>query len=217
MFGTSVVTNSTVSENSATSDPGSIAWGGGIKASDIAIRNSTVSGNSAKIGGGIRTYRGTVEHCHGDVVDLGGGNLADDATCIPALGVLTALDSTLADNGGPTATHKLDAGSTAIDPLPGSCGFGTDQRGAGRMGRCDSGAYEYLGPGCGLTELASATLSSFQEVDACHTALVGPDYRIDGPGGELDLEAGFLVNIGNGFEIGLDGQASFDINPALLP
>ncbi len=49
----------------------------------------------------------------------------------------------LADNGGPTLTHALLAGSNAID-LAGACGLATDQRLALRDdGSCDSGSLEF--------------------------------------------------------------------------
>jgi len=51
----------------------------------------------------------------------------------------------LADNGGLTQTHALDAGSVAIDVIPvDSCEVDTDQRGEPRPGgtMCDVGAFE---------------------------------------------------------------------------
>ena len=50
----------------------------------------------------------------------------------------------LADNGGPTQTHALLAGSRAIDAAVSPCPA-VDQRGTGRPvgGGCDVGAYEY--------------------------------------------------------------------------
>ena len=54
------------------------------------------------------------------------------------------LVTTLKDNGGPTKTHALVAGSPAIDSGHGFC-FSTDQRGVSRDdGECDIGSYEYL-------------------------------------------------------------------------
>jgi hypothetical protein len=47
----------------------------------------------------------------------------------------------LADNGGPTETMALAAGSPAID-VGTSCPD-TDQRGMPRNGPCDAGAFEY--------------------------------------------------------------------------
>ena len=55
----------------------------------------------------------------------------------------------LADNGGPTMTHALGAGSVAINQIPGSACLDaegqpltTDQRGEPRDSRCDVGAFE---------------------------------------------------------------------------
>ncbi len=42
------------------------------------------------------------------------------------------IDTTLRDNGGPTRTHALLAGSTAIDRGDNSGAPGTDQRGVAR-------------------------------------------------------------------------------------
>ena len=53
------------------------------------------------------------------------------------------LDTTLADNSGPTETHALVAASPAID-FTGVCGLPTDQRGVIRQqgAACDAGAFE---------------------------------------------------------------------------
>jgi hypothetical protein len=49
----------------------------------------------------------------------------------------------LGDNGGPTRTHALGAGSPAIDAAGDACPA-TDQRGVARPlgARCDIGSYE---------------------------------------------------------------------------
>jgi CSLREA domain-containing protein len=120
--------------------PGGIGGGGGISAFGSAtIQNTIVAGNS----GG---------NCLGAVTD-GGHNLSfPDTTCPgvngdPKLGMLQ-------DNGGPTQTMALEAGSTAIDKVPAS-GAGCpakDQRGVPRPqpagGLCDIGAYEFVLPSC---------------------------------------------------------------------
>ena len=77
----------------------------------------------------------------GDVIVDAGGNLDDDGTC-PVIGIVTEVDPALADNGGPTATHALLAGSSAID-ANGDCGLATDQRGFARDTACDGGAFEF--------------------------------------------------------------------------
>jgi len=53
----------------------------------------------------------------------------------------------LADNGGPTMTHALGAGSVAIDHIPAvDCQVTEDQRGEPRPGgsMCDVGSFEVL-------------------------------------------------------------------------
>jgi len=49
----------------------------------------------------------------------------------------------LADNGGPTPTHALVAGSPAINVDGAPCSVTTDQRYAARDARCDAGAFEF--------------------------------------------------------------------------
>jgi hypothetical protein len=124
------------------------------------------SGNSAtSSGGGIYNALGTTtvyntivanstagRNCSGTITN-GGNNIDDETTCgwgssngsmsstNPLLGVLT-------NNGGPTQTMALLAGSPAIDGVvynaPNGCPA-TDQRGLVRpIGpRCDIGVYEY--------------------------------------------------------------------------
>jgi hypothetical protein len=49
----------------------------------------------------------------------------------------------LQDNGGPTMTHALGAGSVAIDWIPADmCEVDTDHRGFPRDSMCDVGAFE---------------------------------------------------------------------------
>lgn len=48
-------------------------------------------------------------------------------------------------NGGPTVTHALLAGSDAIDASDLASCPTTDQRGYGRSGPCDIGAFEFDG------------------------------------------------------------------------
>ncbi len=124
--GTLTVTNSTFSSN------GAAANGGGIWNDNTANVTNSIFGNSPSGG-----------NCGGvGVVTDGGGNLADDPTCGTIPNTLTGLDATLADNGGPTMTHSLLAGSTAIDAA-GACGLSTDQRGFIRVdGLCDAGSFE---------------------------------------------------------------------------
>ena len=169
--GHATVSNSTFVGNSATSS------GGAIYNSDIGVYdqgmltviNSTLAGNSANRGGGIystvdygrATLKNTIvanspkgKNCAGDPGDLtdGGGNLSypSDGTCFgihgdPKLGPLQ-------NNGGPTQTMALGAGSAARDAaVDAICAAAPvnnlDQRGVKRPqgAHCDIGALERTG------------------------------------------------------------------------
>lgn len=215
--------NSTISGNYARTGGGGVVANGTVERSTF-LWNESASGASVygratgvSLTGSIFAERIDGDHCNGNVSDAGGGNLADDATCVGSFGSLIGIDSALALNGGPTRTHRLLPGSTAIDPLPGGCGLGTDQRGAGRMESCDSGAYEYLGDGCNLAAYSNATVDYQASSQMCHTALVGPNFIVDGPTGDWTLSAGFLVNVRDGFEVRNGGEFEVGIDPSLLP
>jgi hypothetical protein len=85
------------------------------------------------------------DNCGSPLAD-GGNNFADDGSCGADFDLIAPgvdFDITLADNGGPTGTHALLAGSVAIDAA-GDCGLPVDQRGLPRAdGACDSGAFEF--------------------------------------------------------------------------
>jgi hypothetical protein len=174
--GATTITNSTFSGNSATNYGGAIDNNyndGGA----MTVTNSTFSGNSALfVGGGIfssstltvtntilaKSAGGDCETLGGTSTD-GGGNFADDTTCDFGPGstneaMLINLDPNgLQDNGGPTQTIALLAGSVAIDAT--ACLQTTDQRGDPRPDNdeagCDSGAYEYQDPAPAITPTSS--------------------------------------------------------------
>jgi hypothetical protein len=159
------LTNSTVSGNERV---GRDHLGGGIlNEGTMTITNSTVSGNEADSGDGIYN-RGTLtltntlvnNDCAG-ITASGGGNIESPGdTCgfdQPTDQVNVNPDDLnlgpLADNGGPTMTHALGAGSVAIDVIPeADCvdaddqPLTTDQRGEPRPETggtmCDVGAFE---------------------------------------------------------------------------
>jgi CSLREA domain-containing protein len=129
--GTVDLSNVTIAEN----------VGGGVTAGSLVLRNTIVGGN-IPADCVVASTAGDAYNIDGDgSCGLSGG---DQPRVYPLLGPL-------ADNGGPTFTHALLAGSPAIDrgspAAPGSGGTAceaTDQRGVARPGgpRCDVGAFE---------------------------------------------------------------------------
>ena len=94
------------------------------------------------------TYNCQIEGGGAAVLTSLGGNVVSDPSCAligtdQNVGAGGALVDVLADNGGPTLTHALLAGSPAIDAAVAACPA-TDQRGIARpLGAgCDVGSVE---------------------------------------------------------------------------
>ena len=174
------IRNSTFTGNSA-------SFGGAIANYDpLTISRSVISGNSAS-GYGDEVYSfyfitSDNNNVFGDAgkagsdafVNLTPGvsdiDASSDAGNIPLAAI---LDTTLTDNGGPTLTHNLVAGSPALDLAPDAdCAAapvsGLDQRGAARSfdvvgtgndgaDTCDAGAVEFNSPVPGETAVFMST------------------------------------------------------------
>jgi uncharacterized repeat protein (TIGR02543 family) len=160
--GTTILTNSTVTGNIA------IRGGGGIQnyvASTLTLNNSIVAGNIALIGKEI--YGGYSAESSSNLFGENGVSGVDGATPSPSeiiAGPLSSVIGPLADNGGPTQTHALVAGSPAINAGNNSLiptGITTDQRGDGfpRIvgGTVDIGAVEGTGGGRTIHSLTVIT------------------------------------------------------------
>jgi hypothetical protein len=160
------LTHSTVSGNRAQSGGGGgiVNYGGAL-----TLTHSTVSGNSS-VGSGIVNIGGTPlslantlldGECAGATVSSGGNIESPGNTCGLDTDKGDLFDVTaeqlalgpLQDNGGPTETHALGAGSVAIDRIPAEdcvdvngALLTTDQRGEPRPETggtlCDVGAFE---------------------------------------------------------------------------
>jgi predicted outer membrane repeat protein len=149
-----VLTNVTFSGNSAVN-------GGGMytgNSSSPTLTNVTFSDNSAvAFGGGIYNstcnpiVRNTLfvkgasaNNCAGDAFAAGSTtNLADDTSCGSSTTQSANINLGLLGNyGGSTQTIPLLPGSAAIDAGNNAYCPATDQRGVGRGGRCDIGAFE---------------------------------------------------------------------------
>lgn len=150
------VTNSTFSGNRAG------FLGGGIRNeldATLTVTNCTFTANEARPGGGgaisnrgTGTLHNTIVasnpggNCGGAIIDAGGNFSYPDGSC-PGPNVDPLLGP-LADNGGPTLTHALQACSPAIDAAFDVDCPSTDQRGVSRPfgPHCDIGAYESQAP-----------------------------------------------------------------------
>lgn len=209
-FGFTTITNGTVSGNTVTANdtvtPFAYAYGGGVFSNyDVTLTNATLSSNTAtssvtygfSSGGNLQDWSvsdatnsilgfGSPDNCVG--LDTFSAALSDDGSCGFAAN-LTGLDSNLTDNGGPTETHALLMGSTAID-LAGACGESEDQRGAGRVGDCDSGSFEYIG--CSPLVLANRVITTVETWETCHTAELGSFLEVLS-GGHLTIVAGSKI------------------------
>jgi uncharacterized repeat protein (TIGR01451 family) len=231
--GQTTIVDSTVANNTATST------GGGVHNNNFSVltlEHSTVTGNaSGNIGGGVLAFAtvfvtdSIIAHNAGgggspncadfsSMVD-NGGNYTDDAgasfPCPATFAVTPALNlGPLADNGGPTQTVALGAGSPAIGGGA-KCQTPTDQRGVPRQILCTSGAWEgdVAVPALGFELSASAVDESpggphrvFVELD--NTAGTVADGRVEAylaitglaaPGGrDYDLSVGPPIIFGNG-------------------
>jgi len=150
------ISYSTITGNSTNSS------GGGIRAyaSTLTLSHTIVSGNMASTGSEIHRLSGTITL---DDYNLLGESTNDNSQAFSGFTVpvgtdITAtsdgndptlltdiLDTTLADNGGPTLTHALVAGSPAIDAGNAGAPPANDQRGVPfvrEFGTIDIGAYE---------------------------------------------------------------------------
>lgn len=164
------IDNTTITGNSG-------VHGGGIyDAGIVTLNRNVISGNTAT-GDGDEIYSfssATVADNHNIFSNSGqtsaqaiygftpGASDIDAGSDAGNIPLADILDTTLADNGGPTKTHNLVAGSPALDLAPDAdCAAapvnGVDQRGAARpfdvplMGNdgadtCDAGAVEYNSP-----------------------------------------------------------------------
>ena len=144
--------NSTVSGNGADSTAGFPISAGNT----VELINSTVAHNA---GGGVgNTFsivlRNSIIANNGEqncsnpmLVTREGTNLSDDDSCGGPTQIIIADPklAPLADNGGPTPTHAIAAGSPAFN-VGTSCTVALDQRYVPRDAQCDLGAFESTDP-----------------------------------------------------------------------
>lgn len=151
--GTATLIHSTISDNITDSMYGG---GGLIDGTDVGSTTTLINTLIANNGGSANNGS---KDCEGTVI-FQGLNLIEDGSCdATAFGQLTGDPhlGALANNGGPTQTQALLAGSPALDQIAFIPGLGcdltritADQRGVSRpqpvRGKCDIGAFERIQP-----------------------------------------------------------------------
>jgi parallel beta-helix repeat protein len=160
--GTTTLTNCTVSGNSA-------SYGGGFynRSGTATLTNCTVSGNSGYGGGLYNNYGGTATLTNTIVAgNLSGGDIGGGGGYAGTNNLIGGNPqlAPLGNYGGPTQTMALLPGSPAIDAGTSTGAPTTDQRGDGRVGAVDIGAFESSGFTIALTsgsgQSASAAFSA---------------------------------------------------------
>jgi len=183
------ITNSTFSANAAP-----VAGGASLNIGTLQIANTTLSDNSSPLGGGVFNI-GTLQ-IGNTILNAGtsGANIANNGGTVTSHGYNLSSDDgggfltgpgdqintdpllgPLRDNGGPTFTHELLAGSPAINA--GDPNFTPpplfDQRGMGfdRVvnGRIDKGSFEVQGPQFTPTTTPTATATPTATVTSTST------------------------------------------------
>ena len=176
--------------------------------SQATLINTTVTGNQSVFAGGLLADDATTTLINSIVANSTGGNIRNggggsatiaavgnrsliDADAVNVMGAVPLVDNPmlagLANNGGPTQTAALLAGSPAIDQSLGAA-EAVDQRGAAAVGSRDLGAFEAIAaPEIDLLGLGDNLLAPGERIDNNDTgtkASNGTDF------GELDTTTG---------------------------
>lgn len=150
------LTNNTITGNSAGQS------GGGVRNFNalLDLDGTLISGNTAAIGAEVFNivrddgrFPGTVVANNFNLFGFNGNPAVSGFTpgasdIVPTVALNAMLNTTLANNGGPTQTHALVAGSPAVDAVGSGCPPPiTDQRGVSRPqgAACDIGSFELAG------------------------------------------------------------------------
>jgi len=173
------VCNSTITNNQADANFDGIGFGGGVNVpvGTLKFQNTIIAGNSeTRFNPFLGRWGTAFRDCAGAVLSVGNNVMRSIDNCNVSGDPPTVADPLLGplrNNGGPTQTHALLAGSPAIDGGdPSGCRdwfdalLPTDQRGFPRpvdgVSRCDIGAYEVFTGS--TTSVVAAILPSSRSV-----------------------------------------------------
>ncbi len=192
------LTNVTISANTSSGNGGGIYSDSTVHAMSITVTDNESTGFS---GGGVRVSAGTFRVANSIIagnragttfVDFYGAavssgyNIVGDTTGSTGFGGTDQIADPqlggLADNGGPTHTHALLAGSTAIDNGDSSLAPAIDQRGVARGATADIGAYEFrtnVSPGISSNGGGATANISVVENTTAVTTVTATDADLD--------------------------------------
>jgi hypothetical protein len=164
--------NCTITRNAATSSASSTSGGGGYYGEGAVgnslhhFSNTILAGNSNPINPDLRGYATTEgNNLVGDLGQAGSGFSSANGDKVN----VNAGFNGFADNGGPTNTVNLLSISPAIDGGNDALAPQTDQRGYGRNGVSDIGAFEFQG----LLPVTLANISTRLRVETGDNVLIG--------------------------------------------
>ena len=161
--------NCTITQNSATDGVNMSGFGGGGVyaeggAQQYFLANNLIAGNTSTRNPDVRgNFTSQGHNLIGSVGDSTGLGLNDDK-----IGVASGLDA-YGNHGGPTNTWSIFNTSPARDAGDDSLAPATDQRGLGRNGPSDIGAFEFAG----LQPVTLANISTRLRVETGDNVLIG--------------------------------------------
>ncbi|TAH28479.1 MAG: T9SS C-terminal target domain-containing protein [Cytophagales bacterium] len=155
--------------NPVNGQSGAIHSGGNTPNNTVSIKNCLFANNT------VTNTWGVWRDCN-CILNDGGNNMFFPAgvstNCVTTPNFINPLIGTLSDNGGPTQTIPILAGSPAINAGNGCPS--TDQRGASRVGACDIGAFEFgtITSSCNLVVSSNADTgaNTLREAISCATS-----------------------------------------------
>ena len=177
------INNSTISGNSTTLS-GIISGAAITTTGNTIISYTTIANNVGTTSGAVFSATDTIEFVNSIVADnvpsdcsypatspTSGPNLDSDGSCDNFTKTDNPQLGPLMNNGGPTETHAIAAGSPAKNEAAGSCPA-TDQRGQPRPhgSACDLGSFEFSGGGGqpGDSSFLSGLVFDDQNADGIH-------------------------------------------------
>ena len=239
--GTLTISNSTISGNSAVGPGGNSDSGGGIitNVGIVTLTNTTITGNTADFGGGVWNLNSGTVHSGNTIIALNtaptgpnldgvfvsdghnligtasGGSGFTNGVNGDQVGVASPNLGSLGDNGGPTSTVPLLAGSPAINAGDDTRAPSFDQRGYLRAGLSDIGAFEFGGtapPAFALVNVASR--KTHGAAGSFDVILPAVESRTGGGGGNHTLVFTFSNNVLGGSANVTSGTGSISGSPA---